>query len=188
MLVAPRGRQLSHTLNCLLAEQHEDQLGARFRVLEEQGQSELLAEGIAHADVRSEFSLDLRYRGQSFTLNVPFREGAQAERDFHAAHRQRFGHRLDTEVELVNLRVGLSASGSDLSVYDACNTPSGQPLEHTALAGVEQPVPVWRRADLAGGPGYSGPLLIVDDVASSWIAPGWTVVRHESGCLLLERQ
>ncbi|NIA01315.1 MAG: hydantoinase/oxoprolinase family protein [Planctomycetia bacterium] len=188
MLVAPRGRQLSHTLNCLLAEQHDAQLRERFRSLEARGQSELQAEGIVPANIRSAFNLDLRYRGQSFTLNVPFGDIAQAESDFHAAHRQRFGHSLDAEVELVNLRVGLSASGSDLSVYERSNRSFGQPLEHAVLAGVEQPVPVWKREELGDNQCYSGPLLIVDDVASSWVAPGWTVVRHNSGCLLLERQ
>jgi N-methylhydantoinase A len=88
----------------------------------------------------------------------------------------------------VNLRVGLSASGSDLSGYERSNRSCGQPLEHAALAGVEQPVPVWKREDLGGNQCYSGPLLIIDDVASSWVAPGWTVFRHDSGCLLLERQ
>jgi N-methylhydantoinase A len=188
MLVAPRGRQLSHTLNCLLAGQRDEQLRRRFQSLEAQGQSELQAEGIMLTDIRSTFSLDLRYRGQSFTLNVPFRDIAQAESDFHAAHRRCFGHRLDAEVELVNLRVGLSASGSDLSVYDECSAPRGEPIEHASLAGVEQTVQVWRREDLESNQCYTGPLLIIDDVASSWVAPGWTMIRHESGCLLLERQ
>jgi N-methylhydantoinase A len=188
MLAAPRGRQLSHTLNCLLTEQRDKRLREHFQSLEEQGQSELQAEDISLADIRSAFSLDLRYRGQSFTLNVPFSDIAQAESDFHVAHRQRFGHRLDAEVELVNLRVGLSASGNELSVCGESNTPSGQPLEYADLAGVEQPVPVWRRDDLVSDLRYSGPLLVVDDVASTWVAPGWQVVRHASGCLLLERQ
>ncbi len=188
MLAAPRGRQLSHTLNRPLAEQRDAQLRERFQSLEEQGQSELQAEGITRTDTRSECSLDLRYRGQSFTLNVPFGDIAQAEIDFHAAHRQRFGHRLDTEVELVNLRVGLSAGGSDLSVYEQSSSSRGQPLEYAALVDVKQPVPVWKREDLGSNQWYSGPLLIIDDVASSWVAPGWTVVRHDSGCLLLERQ
>jgi len=188
MLVAPRGRQLSHTLICLLAEQNDGHLREHLQGLQEQGQSELQAEGIKLADIKSEFSLDVRYRGQSFTLNIPYRDVAQAERDFHVVHRQRFGHRLDTEVELVNLRVGLSARGSELSLGSECHTASGQPLERAALAGVEQPVPVWRRDDLANGAVYRGPLLIVDDVASTWVAPGWTAARHESGCILLERQ
>jgi len=188
MLAAPRGRQLSHTLNCILTEQRDKRLRERFQSLEEQGQSELRAEAIKPADIRSAFSLDLRYRGQSFTLNVPFNDIAQAESDFHEAHRQRFGHRLEAEVELVNLRVGLSASGSELSVCTECNTASGQPLECVVLAGIEQSVPVWRRDHLDSDLCYSGPLLIVDDVASTWVAPGWTAVRHESGCVLLERQ
>ncbi len=188
MLAAPRGRQLSHTLNGLLDAQREDRLRERFRKLEEQGQAELLAEGVAPADIRAEFSLDLRYRGQSFTLNVPFRDVTRAGQDFHAAHQRRFGHRLDAAVELVNLRVGLSASSSELSLLDEGGTPSGHPFEQAVLAGIEAPVPVWKRHDLDDDRPYSGPLLVIDDVASTWIAPGWCVRRHASGCLLLERE
>jgi len=188
MLAAPRGRQLSHTLICLLGEQRDEHLRERFQSLQEQGQSELKAEGIEPADINSEFSLDVRYRGQSFALNVPYSDIAQVESDFHVAHLQRFGHRLDSEVELVNLRVGLSARGSELPVCGEGKAPSGQPLERVALADIEQSVPVWRRDDMAGGVVYKGPLLIVDDVASAWVAPGWTAARHESGCILLERQ
>jgi len=188
MLVAPRGRQLSHTLNCLLDGQREDRIRARFRSLEQQGQSELVAEGIARADIRSEYSMDLRYHGQSFSLNVPFQAIAQSREDFHAAHRQRFGHRLDTEVELVNLRVGLSARGSDVNVCDAGSVSSGRPVEQAVVADFDQSVAVWKRHDLTLNQCLGGPLLIVDDVASTWVAPGWTVLRHASGCLLLERE
>ncbi len=92
MLAAPRGRQLSHTLVCLLGEQGDEHLRARFQSLQGQGQSELQAEGLKPADIKSEYSLDVRYRGQSFTLNVPYRDIPQAESDFHLAHQRRFGH------------------------------------------------------------------------------------------------
>ncbi len=188
MLAAPRGRQLSHTLCGLMREQREALLRERFESLVAQGQAELLGEGVEADDIRTEFSLDLRYRGQSYTLNVPYRDLKQAVADFSGLHQRRFGHTLDSEVELVNLRVALSASGSDLSLQATDHRAAqGVPIEHAMLAGIDQPVPVWRRHDLEYEKLYAGPMLIIDTVATSYLAKDWTVSRHRSGCLLLER-
>lgn len=188
MLAAPRGRQLSHTLCGLLKDQHEAQLGERFQALVVRGQSELFEEGIEVDAIRTEFSLDLRYYGQSYTLNIPFHGLKRAAADFNRVHQQRFGHMLDSDVELVNLRVALSTSGSDLSLQ-ACDhqAASRHPIEQAVLAGFERPVPVWRRDDLEFEAAYPGPLLIIDTVATSYVAEGWTAFRHRSGCLLLDR-
>lgn len=188
MLAAPRGRQLSHTLCGLLKDQHEAQLAERFQALVVQGRSELLDEGIDVDAITTEFSLDLRYFGQSYTLNIPFHGLKQAAADFNRLHQQRFGHMLDSDVELVNLRVALSASGSDLSLQSGDHKAvSSEPIEQAVMAGFERPVPVWRRDDLGCEAAYPGPLLVIDAVATSYVAAGWTASRHRSGCLFLDR-
>ena len=188
MLAAPRGRQLSHTLCGLLKDQHAAQLAERFQALVVQGRSELLDEGIDVDAITTEFSLDLRYFGQSYTLNIPFHGLKQAAADFNRLHQQRFGHMLDSDVELVNLRVALSASGSDLSLQSGDHKAvSSEPIEQAVMAGFERPVPVWRRDDLRCEAAYPGPLLVIDAVATSYVAAGWTASRHRSGCLFLDR-
>lgn len=188
MLAAPRGRQLSHTLCGLLKDQHAAQLAERFQALVVQGRSELLDEGIDVDAITTEFSLDLRYFGQSYTLNIPFHGLKQAAADFNRLHQQRFGHMLDSDVELVNLRVALSASGSDLSLQSGDHKAvSSEPIEQAVMAGFERPVPVWRRDDLGCEAAYPGPLLVIDAVATSYVAAGWTASRHRSGCLFLDR-
>ena len=188
MLAAPRGRQLSHTQCGLIKDQHEAQIRKRFQALVLRGQSELLDEGIERDAIRTEFSLDLRYFGQSYTLNIPFHDLAQAAADFDRLHQQRFGHKLGSDIELVNLRVALSASGSDLSLQAGDRqAASCHPIEQAVLAGFDRPVAVWQRDDLECEAVYPGPLLIIDTVATSYVAAGWTASRHRSGCLILER-
>ena len=188
MLAAPRGRQLSHTLRGLIKDQRDAQLRERFQELVVQGQSELLDEGVEADDIRTEFGLDLRYYGQSYTLNIPFHNLKQAAEEFSRVHQQRFGHTLASDVELVNLRVALSARGSDLSLQASDpHTASHKPIEEAVLSGCERPVPVWRRNDLRGETAYPGPLLIIDTVATSYVAAGWSASRHRSGCLLIDR-
>ena len=94
MLAAPRGRQLLHSVPGLIEEQTDAQLTSRLQALAAQGRAELVEEGVKAAAITSDFSLDMRYRGQSYTLNIPYRAVHQALEDFHAAHQRRFGHRL----------------------------------------------------------------------------------------------
>lgn len=187
MLAAPRGRQLAHTLCLPLHEQDDAGLRTRLDELTGQGRAELLAEGVAGESIRVAYSLDLRYRGQRFTLNVDYHTVAQALAEFHRAHRQRFGHALDVPVELVNLRVALAAGSAPVALTDTAATRPGTPLQTVRLVGETQPVAVWRRAALAGATPHAGPLLIADDVATTFVARGWRVSTLAGGCLLLAR-
>ena len=187
MLAAPRGRELSHTVRGLLSDQQEDSLQEQFRRLSRIGITELQEEGVDSRDVEAAYSADLRYQGQNNTLNIPYRCLSQAEADFHSAHHKRFGHRLDSPVELVNLRVSLAASAQ---VFEQSGKPQGgskQPLETASLYAVDSTVAVWRRADLETEKDYTGPILVVDAVATTFVAPGWRARRHASGGLLLDR-
>jgi N-methylhydantoinase A len=188
MLVAPRGRQMSHTLRGLLRDQHEAGLRAAFQRLVEQGLMELQEEGVRREDVRCAYSLDLRYAGQSFSLNIPFESAAGAAETFHQAHRRRFSHRLDVPVEVVNLRVALSAAGEQPLWPENETEGNGTPLELADLAGFTRPVPVWRPVDLASGTLYHGPLLVVDDVASVLVESGWTLSKAADRSLLLTKK
>jgi len=187
MLVAPRGRRLSHAVRGLIEDQDESVLHGHFESMVEQGAAELLEEGVEREGIEAGFSMDLRYLGQSYTLNIPFTGLGQAISDFHEKHRQRFGHSLQFSVELVNLRVTLSAGGSDL----ALEGDAGQLAERVAgaeiVAGLEQPVPVCNRGDLEVDRRYPGPLLIVDRVATTFVEACWTATRTVSACLLLDR-
>jgi len=187
MLVAPRGRQLSRTLGTPLLEQDDALLHIQLQRLVEQGRDELLAEGVTADAIQAAFSLDLRYLGQRFTLNVDYHGVTQAAEDFHQAHRRRFGHALNTPVELVNVRVALSAGSHPIPLAASSSGPAGGPLEQALLVGEPQPAPVWRREDLEVGQSFSGPLLVIDRVASTYVARGWRGSRHASGSLLLER-
>ncbi|MCO6413682.1 MAG: hydantoinase/oxoprolinase family protein [Thiogranum sp.] len=187
MLVAARGRQLSHTVRALLRDCDDGQLLRWFDQLSAQGKAELIEEGVDETAIQHNFSMDLRYLGQSYTLNVPFRMIRQAVSDFHNAHQQRFGHRLNAEVELLNLRVALSAGGCNVALQADTQGGFGAPLERCMLAGVTAPAEVWRRGDLKVGVAVEGPLLVIDTAATTWVAPGWAATRDASDCLLLQR-
>lgn len=79
------------------------ELDARIYPLVERGRQEVEAEGGSPLNILVERYLDLRYRGQSYELTVPF--DGEFLQSFHQAHRQQYGYdRQAADVEIVNLR------------------------------------------------------------------------------------
>ena len=185
MLVAPPGRQLSRTLQGLLADLAEAGIEQALAAMEAEGRASLAEEGVAEVDVQR--ALDLRYEGQSTTLTVPWRGLAHAEADFHDAHREAYGHALEMPVELVNLRVGLTGTAPAVHLPTRPEAVLGEPAERLPVHGVEQPVPVYRRADLPAGARLPGPVLITEPVATTWVEPGWEVAVDATGNLFVAR-
>jgi N-methylhydantoinase A len=188
MLAAPRSRQLSRTLTGRLADFSAETLTRNLQALAAEGSEELVAEGIAETEVQAAYSLDLRYQGQSYTLNLPWQGTAATLSAFHAAHEQRYGHRLDTVVELVNLRCGLQTRPPRLDLPALANsvTDSREPAL-ARLSGYSDPVPVWSRSDLCAGQALSGPALVTETVATTWLPAGWCCRVDRVGNLLLGR-
>ncbi len=81
-----------------------EELSSRFEPLIRRGKEEILREGVPEADLRIEPCLDMRYKGQSFELIVPF--GDAFIEDFHELHEKQYGYaRKEAPVEIVNLRL-----------------------------------------------------------------------------------
>jgi len=151
------------------------------------------AEGVPEASIEVEAQVDLRYLGQSFELRVPA-EGpsdswAQA---FHTSHEQRYGYaRRDRGIEAVTLRATARGPGRELlgarleSSSDLSTNPSGS--GRVWLEGAMREVPVIHRSDLESGSGRTGPLVVIDDSATTWVPSGFQILAHDSGVLRLRR-
>ena len=186
MLAAPPGRNLSLTCQGALAEFDAAAIDAALTELVEQGRAMLAEEGLSAEQVYAAYSLDLRYRGQSYTLNVPWqgRDGSAAA--FHALHRSRYGHHLEMPVELLNLRVRVWGE-RPRPVLSHEEAPAGtRPFETAKLYGIEGAVPVLSRNRLWRAEVIAGPAVITETVATTWLAPGWRCRRDAVGNLMLE--
>jgi N-methylhydantoinase A len=144
----------------------------------------------AGAPAAVDIRVDVRYRGQSHELAIPWVEGGdwdQLAGAFHASHRRRNGFaRPDDPIEVVTVRAEVTGEPVlDLGLLPA-PTPSGD-----AVVGARQVLTragsveasVVRRAGLAPGGVVSGPAVIEESEATTWIAPGERATVHESGAL-----
>ncbi|MGD8575751.1 MAG: hydantoinase/oxoprolinase family protein, partial [Thiohalophilus sp.] len=187
MLVAPRARQLSRTLNRLLNEIDEGSINHELELLIESGLEAMEQEGVSREEINIFPSVDLRYQGQSYYLNVPWQNHEQAEQDFHDLHEQRYGHQLELPVELVNVRVALQRPPQTITLQAVKAQQSAGAFETVEMYGLDDSVPVFARDDLPVGQKFEGPALITETVSTTYLAPTWSAEVHETGCLLLNK-
>lgn len=184
MLVAAPMRQLSQTLNVLLSDSSVADINAALQILIEQGHAALLKEGVAPQDISILPSLDLRYQGQSYTLNVSWQDIEQVSRDFHAVHQQRYGHHLALPVQLVNVRVALQGRPHKITLQ--AETSAATAVEQTSLYGVDTQVRIYQRDAIPLHTVIAGPALIVEAVATTYLAANWQMHKDEYGQLQLQ--
>lgn len=188
MLTAPPARELSRTITRALAECHPADIDRAFVPLVEQGIRALQQEGVAAENTTVRYSLDLRYLGQAYYLNVvwnaPMTDFNLLVDDFHLQHQQRYGHALKLPLELVNIRVSLQAVGRQLQLASATE---GQARVHAyvELYGLNERVPVYERSSLPEHYCIEGPALITEQVATTYVHAGWQARVDSIGNLLL---
>lgn len=189
MLVAPRSRQLSRTHTALLSELQSHTIDDALQELIDQGQQALLAEGLDKDELQIHCSLDLRYQGQSYSLNLPwYGDIPEVTSAYHRLHELRYGHVMpELEVELVNLRVQLAGPEPRIPLQFVTSDEIAGP-EQRQLYGIEEAVTIYARSQLRVGQQIKGPALISEKVSSSYIASGWVCTVHSGGSLQLSRQ
>jgi len=165
------------------------ELDELFAPLVRQADVEMAQEGVAREDLGISLSLDLRYRGQSFEVNVS-RDGDYLAA-FHARHEALYGYRDERrEVEIVTLRVRAVGKEShpDLQ-HGLCRsgTVSPKAQAEVSLDGRLVTCPVYERDDLPCGGSFLGPALVVEATATHLVQRGWQATVDERGNLLLER-
>ncbi len=187
MLTAPRKRNLSRTVQGLLLDWSGRQIRQGLDQLAGQASQALRQEGVADADMLRKDTLDLRYLGQSSTLEIAWSDRQGCVDAFHQKHRERYGHALEQPVELVNIRVAMTGPDNELQMTPVAD---GQPVMAAAsviMAGIDQPVAVFERDRLCLDQQITGPALITETVSTTWLAPGWRARVHRSQSLLLDR-
>lgn len=190
MLVAPRQRLLSRTVNERLDSLSQSGLDRMFEELLNGGIAELTSEGLPVHAITGYRSVDLRYRGQSYTLEIPWNTPRQTANDFHAAHLRAYGHAMELPVELVNLRVKVQAPPPPVTIPgpDTWQTADISPSDTVGIYGMNRAVPCFERLHLPAGWKCRGPAVIMESVATTLIEPEWYAEVDRCGNLLLHNR
>ncbi len=148
------------------------------------------AEAADLAAMQQERQLDLRYRGQAHELTVTVPPGAalpEVVERFETAFERQFGRRDSGRgVELVNLRL-IGRIPIEAPAWTAPGRGTGRPSGTRELPGLPAPCPVWSRADILPETRITGPAVIEEMSATTWLPPDWTLSLGGIGQMELVR-
>jgi N-methylhydantoinase A len=134
-----------------------------------------------------ERSADLRYRGQSYEINVPFTGAfAACAARFHREHAKLYGYsNPGREIEVVTIRVRARTQLPKPKLTTRPSRPGHSAVRRVFVDGSWRHLQVWNRQDL-GATTRSGPAVILDYGSTTLIPPGWRFRLDRTASLLIE--
>jgi N-methylhydantoinase A len=146
------------------------------------------AEALPEAAV-FERSIDLRYRGQGYELNLPYRR--DASESFHQLHQRRFGFcDRNRPLEIVTLRARLRIPGPSFSPEPQPEIPSTGAIPRAGerpvyFDGIWHPTPIYVREQLQAGDTLLGPALVIEYSSTTVLPPGCHLRVDGYGALII---
>jgi N-methylhydantoinase A len=135
----------------------------------------------------------MRYVGQSYSVEVPFRHPAERDvlaRDFRAIHEQLYGFATDEDWEIEAIRVTAAAPGPDI-VMQPPAASTRIDLDPTSVrlcwfgAARQVETPRYRREHLSAAVVLRGPAIVEDDWSTIVVPPEAELSASAAGHLLL---
>ncbi|MXV83283.1 hydantoinase/oxoprolinase family protein [Candidatus Poribacteria bacterium] len=186
-------------------------LNTGFGTLLTRAENEMEIEGFAPHQLKIDRSLDMRYQGQSYELNIacpPDKGGYGGLTEhtssneivetlvakFHATHEVRFGYaRTDAPVEVVNLR--LTATGetdkppiASVPIADADAAEAFTVQNPVIFEGEVLPTNFYRREALRPGNRIAGPAIVTEFSATTVVPPDFFAVVDTYQNLVLSKE
>ena len=168
-----------------------DTLRARAGAMRDDGAAKLEADGMPRDRHRHEFTLDVRYVGQSFTLPIRWdpagADWTPLRTAFDTRHEETFGYADPNDIEIVNVRL-VSIGEVDKPAVDFMPAGGGNPLieRRPVWFGEWIETPVIDRERLAAGWRIEGPAIVEEAGGTTVAPPGWTMEVDASGALMCE--
>jgi len=142
-------------------------------------------------------SVDLRYRGQGYELNILFTKNVL--RDFEQEHQRRYGYsHPNREIEIVTLRLRAVVKSRAVNVGAGrvgTGTPAGSgraklraispPRVPVLFEGRKEATKIYSRDELRLGKKYSGPAIVTEYSATTVIPRGGVLHADRAGNLVI---
>ncbi len=201
LIMADPRRDFVRSRLCGLDALSEAELGGIFASLQDQARSEFIADGFDESALTFAFSIDLRYQGQGYELNIPAGDAALLpsgaiagiRKRFDQAHEQLFGHSAETEpAEAVNYRVRATVRVPKFAMKRYA--PAQHPVAHARIGEREvyfdrasgmTPTPVYERSLLEPGHEIVGPAIIEQLDSTTAVYPGQSAIVDEYRNLII---
>lgn len=172
-----------------LANLQPAELNAHIDAMRVQAAAQLEGDGMPAARQQHSVTLDMRYQGQSFSLQIayePVSSWLALREAFDRRHEETFGYSdAAVEVEIVNIRL-VSLGLVDKPQLDLSQHEGGQPLigrQRVWFSGWTE-CAIYDRERMPTGFRFDGPAVVVEAGGTSVVPPLWRVLLHASGALV----
>ena len=161
-------------------------------ILRKQGEELLLKDGIPKERHLHEFTLDMRYYGQSFTLPIRWDADIQGfdnlRQAFDSRHEEAFGYADTTnDAEIVNIRlVSVGEVDKPTLEFIPTNTREIKSYRRNVWFGDWVETTVYDRDTLQADFEFSGPAIVEEAGGTSIVPPGWSVSVRANGALVCQ--
>ena len=170
----------------------------RFKELTNEASMLLKSEGVEKKKMVFNFSIDMRYIGQEYYVNIPINplvDLKKIEKDFHKTYNNKYGHsQINAPVEITNLRlaaIGLIDRPIDYSKsLDIKKTKKiNKKFSRKVIFGnKEYNTNVISRNSIKIKDVLNGPIIIEEESATTVIPPRYFVTRDLMGNLIIKKK
>ncbi len=195
LLSAPIEHEVSTSFGKALNEVSLPEIITGLEALSAEAHSLMKKEGVSLNDIEISFSLDICYIGQGYHLEIIIDLESESPlenvyRDFLILHDRVYGHSVEGDVRIVNLRaihrtLVLEEKGQVQLSSDRSVKQTRQILCDAASGFIE--TNVYDRSNLTRGQEIKGPAVVDQIDTTTWIPEGWAACVLEDSMLLLER-
>jgi N-methylhydantoinase A len=153
-------------------------------------------DGVNGGSDRQEIALDMRYLGQEHTITVGVGcaqgriadDATRIRALFEAEYLRTFGHNMEEELEVVSMRATvrtpLPRRTADVAPSPARGTPMAATRAYSFTRNDWLEFPIIRRAGI-GAAGLEGPVIVLEETATTYLDAGFRATSHPAGALLI---
>jgi N-methylhydantoinase A len=192
VLLADVVKDYSRTIMVSIEGSHDlpREIKKQFAALEREAITDLRAESFTTSQMKLIRLLAMRYRGQSFELEIA--ATGDVITAFHRAHRERYGHAdPNRAVEIVSLRLrGIGVTQKPvLKSASHLKQIKARPRRFSPVWLEEKRtrVAVYDRAELVAGTVIQAPAIVIEYGSTTLVPPGWRAQIDRRYNLVLDR-
>jgi N-methylhydantoinase A len=171
-----------------------EKLARAFREMEREARLALRREGFTGREQRHERLLAVRYKGQSFELEIKWGPHTRVDEEFHREHSRRYGYaQSENVVEVVSARLRAVGLVEKLKTRRAAELkgrgPVARPRSYESVffrARKRERTALYRREELQPGQRLSSPAIVTEYSATTLIPAGASAWVDAHGNIIIE--
>ena len=184
---ASRQKSIEQELGSTLTMELNELLG----MLRKETVQELIEQGVDTRDVKTTATAHLKYAGTDSTLDVPLDSNDVMRNAFEKLHKEQFGFIMPEAklvMELLEIE-SFGGSASDIESPLPLSTASLKSIRSSKFfsSGEWLDAKIYNRSDMKPGHQVLSPAIIVEEIGTIIVEPGWSATVNKYGHIILSK-